>query len=247
MDLFSKQAQDYAQFRPQYPAELYRFLMLNCRHHDYAWDVATGNGQAAVELSKGFGRVLATDLSGEQIALARKAPNLEYRIANASEALIEERDCIDLITVATGLHWFERDSFFKEVTRVLKPGGLFAAWAYGFHSKITSEIDQILHSFYFETLKGFWKPNNQLVWNGYKSIELPYEKITVPRIQMDVNWKLDQFIGYCGTWSAVQLFKDAREIDPTLELKNKLAPLWGEGYRNLSWKLGLIACRKPLD
>ncbi len=245
MDLFSKQAQNYAQFRPQYPAELYRFILLNCRNHDYAWDVATGNGQAAIELSRGFAKVLATDLSGEQIALARRIENIEYRIADAGVPLAESENSFDLITVATGLHWFDRDLFFKEVLRVLIPGGLFAAWAYGFHSSITSEIDQILHSFYFETLRGFWKPNNQLVWNGYKSIELPFDKIAVPRIQMAVNWKLDQFIGYCGTWSAVQLFKDAREIDPTLELKKKLEPLWGGGYRNLSWKLGLVACRKP--
>ncbi|MCP4490067.1 MAG: class I SAM-dependent methyltransferase, partial [Gammaproteobacteria bacterium] len=33
-----------------------------------------------------------------------------------------------LITVAQALHWFNIDFFFKEVKRVLKPGGILAVW-----------------------------------------------------------------------------------------------------------------------
>ncbi len=247
MDLFSKQAVDYALYRPQYPAELYRFLKLHCRAYDYAWDVATGNGQAAIEIAQSFTRVLATDLSAEQVALAKPAPNIEYRVCDAGVPLSEGENSFDLITVATGLHWFDREVFFKEATRVLKPGGLFAAWAYGFHSPISTEIDRILHSFYFETLKGFWKTNNQLVWNGYKDIEMPFEKLTAPKIRMSVDWKLQDFIGYCGTWSAVQLYKEAHAVDPTEKLKAQLEPHWGPNARKISWSLGLIAGRKQMD
>ena len=35
---------------------------------------------------------------------------------------------------AQALHWFDFDGFYREVTRVLKPGGLIAAWTCGFLS-----------------------------------------------------------------------------------------------------------------
>jgi ubiquinone/menaquinone biosynthesis C-methylase UbiE len=244
MDLFSKQAVDYSKYRPHYPAELYRFLNLHCREHDRAWDVATGNGQAAIELAKSFNYVLATDLSTEQIALTFKHPNIDYRVMNAEDALQEPDESFDLITVATGLHWFDQDRFFKEADRVLKKGGVFAAWAYGFHAPTTPEIDKVLHSYYYETLKGLWKKNNQQVWNGYKDVATPFQPITTPKILMQVEWTLEEFLGYTSTWSAVQLYKDQHQADPTLILKAKLEPLWGGGRRNFGWKLGLIAGRK---
>lgn len=247
MDLFSKQSIDYSRYRPQYPADLYRFLTLQCRNHHYVWDVATGNGQAARELARTFEKVLATDLSSSQIAQATASANVEYRTMPAEETLKEAAESFDLITVATGLHWLDREVFFKEANRVLKPGGVFAAWAYGFHSSITPEIDRILHSFYFNTLKGFWKENNQHVWNGYKDIVMPFEKISTPKIQMSVEWKLEDFVGYCSTWSAVQLYKEEHQKDPTIELGEKLKPHWGSEQRELSWKLGLIAGRKSTE
>ena len=37
----------------------------------------------------------------------------------------------DLVTVAQALHWFDIQAFFSEVKRVLKNGGVLAAWTYG--------------------------------------------------------------------------------------------------------------------
>ncbi len=244
MDLFSKQAIDYSKYRPHYPADLYRFLTVQCRHHLYAWDVATGNGQAAVELANTFQKVLATDLSASQIEQTVPHKSIVYRTMPAEQALSEADETFDLITVATGLHWLDRDVFFKEATRVLKPGGVFAAWAYGFHSSITPEIDRTLHSFYFDTLKGFWRENNQHVWNGYKNIVMPFQRIATPKVEMKVDWSIDDFIGYCGTWSAVQLYKEQHHRDPTVELREKLVAHWGAQRRSLGWKLGFIAGRK---
>jgi ubiquinone/menaquinone biosynthesis C-methylase UbiE len=67
-DHFSKQAADYARFRPRYPREMFEYLGTVARSRALAWDCATGNGQAAVELAEVFGRVIATDASEKQIA-----------------------------------------------------------------------------------------------------------------------------------------------------------------------------------
>lgn len=47
-ELFVKQAKAYASSRPTYPASLFSFLASLTPSHSLAWDVGTGNGQAAV-------------------------------------------------------------------------------------------------------------------------------------------------------------------------------------------------------
>lgn len=35
-----------------------------------------------------------------------------------------------MITVASALHWLDIHAFYNECRKALKPGGIFAAWAY---------------------------------------------------------------------------------------------------------------------
>jgi hypothetical protein len=54
-DHFSQQSSDYARYRPLYPAQLYEYLASLTPQHDRAWDVGTGNGQAAIGLARHCG------------------------------------------------------------------------------------------------------------------------------------------------------------------------------------------------
>ena len=99
MSRFSKQADLYARYRPEYPQELYNFIFkhLSAQHH--AWDCATGSGQVANVLSKYFDEVIATDISEKQLSHAPQKPNISYRIAPAEDSGLPS-DYFDLITVA---------------------------------------------------------------------------------------------------------------------------------------------------
>jgi len=85
-DHFSKQAADYARFRPRYPREMFEYLGRIAPSRALAWDCATGNGQAAVGLAAVFERVIATDASEKQIANAEPHERVEYRVAPAEES-----------------------------------------------------------------------------------------------------------------------------------------------------------------
>jgi hypothetical protein len=50
-ELFIKQAENYAEGRPCYPPELFDFIASKTPSQDLAWDVGTGNGQAARSVS----------------------------------------------------------------------------------------------------------------------------------------------------------------------------------------------------
>src|SRR5215216_7537114 len=104
-DHFSKQSQTYAQYRPQYPEEIYAYLASLAPGRSLAWDCGTGNGQAAIGLAKYFDKVYATDASAEQISLAYTHNKVDYRVEPAEHVSLDASST-DLVTVAIAIHWF---------------------------------------------------------------------------------------------------------------------------------------------
>ncbi len=118
-DNFSNHAADYAKYRPVYPQALYDYLFSLVDSKNYAWDVATGNGQVATQLAQVFSKVLATDLSEKQLKQAVLLTNIEYRVQTAEEDF-DETQQFNLITVAQAIHWFDFKAFYKQVYQHLK-------------------------------------------------------------------------------------------------------------------------------
>jgi SAM-dependent methyltransferase len=244
-DHFSGHASEYAQFRPGYPKDLFRFLSEVTGSHEFAWDCATGNGQAAVEIAAFFKRVVATDASAAQLENARQKENVDYRIAPAESSGLESESA-DLITVAQAMHWFNREGFFREVDRVLKPGGILAVWAYHFFN-VSEQTDPILQYYFSEIVGPYWPPERIHVEDGYAKIEFPFEQVAAPEIEMSVNWSLEELLGYISTWSATKRFINANGYDPLPELRNQLAGVWtGDELKKVTWPLILKVRRKAL-
>lgn len=244
-DHFAFAASSYASFRPRYPAALFEWLASETRGHARAWDCGTGSGQAAVALAAHYGTVVATDPSLKQLASAERVAGVEYA-AMSAEASALDAECVDLVTVAQALHWFDRPRYFAEVDRVLRPGGLLAIWSYGLLA-ITPAIDARLHHFYSETVGPYWPSERALVDTGYAGIALPYPERPTPRIAMEASWTLAQVLGFLSTWSAVGRYRAAEKADPLPELSHDLASVWGTEERRLvRWPLTLRAAWKRM-
>ena len=112
-DNFSKDSDLYAKYRPTYPKELFTYLFDLVENKDFAWDCATGNGQVAVELAKGFNVVKATDLSDSQLENATREDNINYSVQLAEKTNFKNNQ-FDLITVAQAIHWFNFEQFYAE-------------------------------------------------------------------------------------------------------------------------------------
>ena len=83
LDRFSAHADLYAQYRIDYPTELYDFVLSFVPNRQNAWDCATGNGQVASALAAFFEQVDATDISENQLAQATQKANVRYQVSAA--------------------------------------------------------------------------------------------------------------------------------------------------------------------
>lgn len=236
-DHFSKQSQTYAQYRPQYPEEIYAYLASLAPAKSLAWDCGTGNGQAAVGLAKYFDKILATDASAEQISRARPHPRVDYHVQPAEHVSLNDSTA-DLVTVAVAIHWFNFDEFYREAKRVLKPNGILAAWTYNFPD-ISRGIDVLVRQYYYETLHGFWPERIHYLEEGYTTIPFPFEEINPPSFTMKADWDLDQFAGFLDSWSATQRYKEQRGHHPLEIIWEKLSAAWGNESQSrlIRWPL----------
>jgi SAM-dependent methyltransferase len=244
-DHFSSIAAQYAEFRPLYPDELFEYLASLVVTRKLAWDCACGNGQATLPLAARFEHVVGTDASAAQIAAAAPHPRTEYRVAPAEQCGIAAA-CVDLITVAQALHWFEVERFYAEADRVLKPGGALAVWTYGGMRMPDEALDELLLQFNREVVGPYWPPERRLVDEGYRTLPFPYPQLEPPDFHMEQQWPLPRLLGYVRSWSATRRFAAHHGTDPVVDLARQLQAAWGDAEegRRIIWPLSLRVGRK---
>jgi SAM-dependent methyltransferase len=242
-DHFSAQSSDYARYRPRYPAALFEYLASIAPTRGRAWDVGTGNGQAAVGLAQDFDKVVATDPSAEQLASAQPHAKVVYQRATAERSPLANSS-VDLITVAQAVHWFDLDRFYDEVRRVARPGGVIAIWSYGL-AEITPDVDAAVHYLYSDVLGTYWPPERSVIEDGYRTVPFPFPELPTPHFQMTARWSLTDLIGYLGTWSSTQAFIKQHGSNPLDLVEGRLKNAWGspETVREVSWPLFVRAGR----
>lgn len=242
-DHFSGHAADYAKYRPGYPPELFDWLASIAPGRACVWDCGTGNGQAALALADRFLRIVATDLSTEQIANAQPHPRVDYRVATAEASGLPDASC-DLVTVAQALHWFDHARFNAEARRVLRPGGVVAAWTYTL-LQASADDDQGLGAciadFNANVVGAYWPAERRWVDLGYRGIPFSFEEIAAPDFVIRLSWTLADLLAYLRTWSSTQRYIKAHGVDPTAALRERLAACWPDPQevRSIVWPLAL--------
>jgi cyclopropane fatty-acyl-phospholipid synthase-like methyltransferase len=203
------------------------------------------------QISEYFKKVIGTDVAVEQLKHAVQRPNITYM---ATPTILSEEDLarvvgpegsVDLVIVTEALHWFDLDSFYKNVKHVLrKPGGVFATTVYRSRPQISEAVNKVLDEFY-AAIEQHWSPRVQLVEDEYRNLPFPFTSIPqaegsdTPSFEATMNADLDQFLSYLETWSAVQTAID-KGLDPLNEKQRRVfAKAWGspETVRCLRWPL----------
>jgi ubiquinone/menaquinone biosynthesis C-methylase UbiE len=234
-DYFSKQAGEYSKYRPSYPEELFTYLSSLAKEHKRSWDCATGNGQAALGHVPFFDEIIATDASESQIKHAKHHSKIIYKVATAEDSGLETAS-IDLITVATAIHWINTDLFYPEAKRIMKREGVIAVWTYP-DSNINEKIDHIIHAYLKDIIGMYWPKEIEKVWNFEESIDFPFEKIESPDFSINAAWTMKDYMNYLYTWSATQNYISETGENPLKLIYDDLLKAWGNERQTVTWKL----------
>jgi SAM-dependent methyltransferase len=238
-DHFSALSQEYARHRPHYPPELFVHLAGLAPRHELAWDCATGNGQAALELVKHFKHVMATDASAEQLKHAVPHEHVEYHVEQAEHASLKPGS-VDLTTVAVAVHWFDLEAFYRTIRRVSVENGVLAVWTYHL-PEISPAVDHVVSDYYARVLAGYWPEGFHYVDERYRTLPFPFEELHVPDFEMHTVWDLDRLAGFLNSWSAAARYERDRGHAPLAVVWQDLRDAWGDpaGPRPIRWPLCL--------
>jgi ubiquinone/menaquinone biosynthesis C-methylase UbiE len=143
-------------------------------------DIACGTGLSTKALLEIATNVDGTDISQDMLNLAPKTVGIEYTIAPAEEQPFPDNS-FDLITVSSGIHWFDIDKFLIEACRLLKSRSWLILYENYFNSEM---VDNAAFKTWFTSnyLKKYPSPprNNKYEWTKEnlhpKNLDFVFEK-----------------------------------------------------------------------
>ena len=150
-EVWTGKAGSYDRVRPTPPPALLDLLtqLVSMPHPSLVVDMGSGTGLSTTIWGERAERVIGiepnTDMRQEA---ARKleghpyATHIEYREGLAQQTGLPD-GCADIVTAAQSFHWMEPTSTLAEIARILRPGGLFAAYDYDSPPAIHWELDQL--------------------------------------------------------------------------------------------------------
>lgn len=285
---YDKQAKIYLDARPHYPSEWYSMLSALTPRRALAWDVGTGNGQAALgvislspclnkmivlcdrngssiyphemcclffQVAEHYDQVIATDTSKGQIEHGIPHPRIRYLHTPLSLSedelvnMVGGENSVDLVIVATAIHWFDIPKFYSVVRRVLrKPGGVIAVWAYGDIIGVNPEFNA-LQIRYRESAMPYWGPGVKYIFEEYKNLPFPFQSVGLGeegnplKLSLTREMNFGTFVGWMRSSSAAGTAKE-KGVDLLPEVVvREFEKAWGgpDLVRTVTYNVFMIA------
>ena len=194
LNRFTTKAVRYDRYRWGYAPESIHHLLdiTSLGRQSYVADIGSGTGILTKELVDKVDTIYAVEPNQvmRQIAECHLGQYPAFiSVDGKAEATTLPDQSVDLIVVATALHWFEPEPTLQEFRRILKPDGWLAVF---FHSKINQDLYQALQTISCEEngwdLTSGRKPIRGDSHTDYYFGEHQMEKVTFPQIRHE-NWE----------------------------------------------------------
>jgi ubiquinone/menaquinone biosynthesis C-methylase UbiE len=170
---------------------------------DRALDVACGTGLSTKALLELANQIDATDISAEMLLNAYQNDRISYT-KSAAEQLSFDPETFDIITVASGIHWFEIDKFLMEAHRVLKPGKCLIIYDSFFDGKMLD--NEAFDDWYPQIYNVKFPPpkrNDSYNWSNENLRTKNFEMLTEQKCNYHIEFTLDQLVLYLTTQSNI--------------------------------------------
>jgi ubiquinone/menaquinone biosynthesis C-methylase UbiE len=138
----------YDRFRPRTPRALLEVLCRYARVERPALvvDLGCGTGLSTRAWSGAAENIIGIEPNPAMLAAAERAPGVEYREAFADDTGLADGEA-DIVTCSQSLHWMEPERTFAEVERILRTGGVFAAYDYDLPPVVDPEVDEAFKAY----------------------------------------------------------------------------------------------------
>ena len=103
-------------------------------------DLGCGTGLSTRAWSGLAERVIGIEPNPAMLAAAEEAPGVEYRTAYAQATGVGD-GAADIVTCSQSFHWMEAEPTLTEAARILRLGGVFAAYDYDLPPAVEPEVD----------------------------------------------------------------------------------------------------------
>src|SRR5579885_1228679 len=150
-DIWTGKASSYDRARPTPPPALLDLLtqLIDTPRPTLVVDLGSGTGLSTAIWGERAERVIGIEPNADmRQEAARKAEDhpyaahIEYREGVAHQTGLPD-GCADIVTAAQSFHWMEPTATLAEIARILRPGGLFAAYDYDSPPAIHWELDRL--------------------------------------------------------------------------------------------------------
>ncbi len=225
-------AERYAKGRPDFHentiSRIAAYLNIT-EKYPLALDVACGTGLSTKALLKIADQVYGTDSADEMLRNANPHVNIKYLKASA-ENLPFENDHFQLITVSSGVHWFNIDKFLSEAQRVLKTNAHLVLYDNFFISEMVN-VDAFSNWFPDSYLKKFPSPKRNEIynWTNEHTRHLGFEMLEEDEFKNPVCFNIDQLILYFTTQSNITAQIETGQttyLEVEAWLRNELQPFF---------------------
>ncbi len=167
-----------------------------------ALDVCCGTGLSTVALKALAERVVGVDVSLEMLAHAPHDRGVGFCLSAAEELPFDD-GAFDLMTVCQGFHWLEREKFFREARRVLRPGGWFVVYDNYFTGGMEGreEFDSWFREEYLSRFPT--PPRNWASFTSEESESLGFYLRAETRLSNEISFSPETLVAFVATQSNV--------------------------------------------
>jgi SAM-dependent methyltransferase len=145
----------YDSFRPRPPLAVLDILtqLAQAPQPALVVDIGSGTGLSTAIWAGRAAAVVGVEPSADmrrqaeaRTAALAEAAHVRYQ-AGYSNATGLPDGCADIVTCSQSLHWMEPESTFAEIARILRPGGVFAAYDCDWPPTVNWALEEAHHTF----------------------------------------------------------------------------------------------------
>lgn len=242
---FNTCAQEYHNFRPEYPDELFQFLVdrFQLTADKLVIDVGCGTARATLPLAARGARLIGLDPSLQMLKLGHetaRATNVEIGFIQCSAEAIGISDgCAHLINCAQAFHWFDAPTALREFRRLLVAGGGVALYWNNRDEQTAPYLAD------FERLIVKYNPKHNLAyrdrdWGAAIAESGLFGNIEAHTFRHASEVSIDDLVGLARSFSYVRNVLSATELgDFERELRELLAAASSTGRLLLPYRVEL--------